>query len=605
MSFAHADHTGPADASNAGFETGIQLLEAGLYQEAATTFRAYLQHRGEDAEAWYNLGVACHESADLNAAAQAWRQAIEMSNPTQTALLQAIFDAADELYQARAIPEALDLYRRLKHVEQLSVHVTQRLSWNLHQIGQDQMALAELDQAVERWPLNPGFRLMQALLLPRIYMSVPNMRWWRQHLLKSLDQLEAWLQSEPMMQMSPMQLHSPIFDLMSQGENELPVLRRISAIWQRIFVPPQPTLPPRQDRHKIRLGLVTVSAYHHSTMHYFLGMLELLALQPDFETGMFYFGDSQDAWTDRIRALSNDFIHQPPSLPHNLEAIRDWQPDILFYLDIGQEALLYTLAHLRLAPIQCVSAGIPMSTGIPTIDYYLSSRFFERPDAQQYYSETLVQLEHPMVCMRPPELNQPLKPRSAWELPEQALLYIFPHTLIRVDPELDDILARLLLQNPKAEIVFIQDAQGQLSQCLQARFGQQFPHLLPRLRFVAPMAQADFLNLVACCDVALDGLRLGGGNVTYQCFWVGTPIVHCPSPFLRCRIAAGLYRLAGLEAWIASDWDDYLNKALLLGRDPDVRAQLSRQILAAREQLFNQAQGIEEMLAHFRSWTGR
>ncbi|MEZ0371381.1 MAG: hypothetical protein ACAI44_19970, partial [Candidatus Sericytochromatia bacterium] len=572
------------------------------HREAAVAFTGYLADCPEDADAWYNLGMALFGAQDPPAAAAAWERALAAAGPQQRELLQALFDAADELCEIQFISEALGLFRALLDDPQLGLHACQRLSWNLHKSGLDKQALEVLDQAVARWPANPGFRLNRVLQLPLIYPTRADMLWWRRHLLDGLTAMESWLQTSPELSMTPMQLHSPIFNLMPQGEDEKPVLQRISAIWQRLFVPPQPLPAPSPPRARPRLALVSVTAYNHSTMHYFIGMLEMLAQQTDFETAMFYFGTRRDDYTVRVSQLVDYFVHQAPSLSGNRDAISAWQPDILFYLDIGQEALLYTLAHLRLAPVQCVSAGIPITTGIPAMDYYLSSQYFESVAADAYYSETLIRLEHPMVCMRPPGENKPRKSRRQLGLPEAAHLYIFPHTLIRVDPELDDMLAQILNQDDGAEIVFIQDLDGQIYRRLQERFGGRYPELLARLRFLPPMEQPDFLNVLACCDVALDGLRLGGGNVSFQCFWVGTPIIHCPTPFLRCRIAAGLYRLAGLEAWIAHDWDDYVAKALQLGRDPQLRERLSQQLLAARPSIFNRREGIEEIFACFRRW---
>ena len=50
------------------------------------------------------------------------------------------------------------------------------------------------------------------------------------------------------------------------------------------------------------------------------------------------------------------------------------------------------LAALRLAPVQCTTWGHPDSSGLPTMDYYLSSEVMEPPDADAHYTERLVRL---------------------------------------------------------------------------------------------------------------------------------------------------------------------------------------------------------------------
>lgn len=580
------------------FEQGVAALEAADHAGAIAAFTAYLAACPEDADGWYNLGCAHFEAGAAGAATAAWQRVLELP---AAGLSQAIFEAAETLLEAKLPREAAELYQSLSQDPELRVHASLRLSWCEHHLGRNQAALATLDRALAAEPRNLALKLQQVFLLPHVYDSSESMRWWRQHLLDTLAELEAWLGQPEQLTLGPVRLPSPCFDLMSQGEDEKELLQRISAVWRRLFVPPQPVAAPRRPGRP-RLGIVTVSAFNHSTMHYFLGMLEALAGQQELETGLFYFGERQDHYTAYVQGLMNHFEQLPMTLAAGQQALTAWQPDVLFYLDIGQEALLYTLAHLRLAPVQCVSAGVPITTGIATMDYYLSSRWFERPDAAADYSEALICLEEPMVRMLPPAVNQPLLGRDAFGLPAAAHLYIFPHSLIRVDPELDGMLARILAGDALAEIVFISDKDGLLAEQVIARFGRRHAAYLPRLRFLPQMDQADFLNVVACCDVALDSLRLGGGNVSFQCFWVGTPIVHCPSRFLRCRIAAGLYRLAGREDWIAADWDDYVEKALRLGTQPALRAELSASLVAAREQIFNRSDGVEAMFGWFLRW---
>lgn len=53
--------------------------------------------------------------------------------------------------------------------------------------------------------------------------------------------------------------------------------------------------------------------------------------------------------------------------------IAELELDVLVYLDIGMEPMSYFLGLARLARAQCVLPGHPVTTGISTIDYFLSS----------------------------------------------------------------------------------------------------------------------------------------------------------------------------------------------------------------------------------------
>ena len=62
----------------------------------------------------------------------------------------------------------------------------------------------------------------------------------------------------------------------------------------------------------------------------------------------------------------------------------------------------YALAFSRLAPVQCVTWGHPVTTGIPTLDYFISSDLLEADGAEDHYTERLVRLKTlPIYYYRP------------------------------------------------------------------------------------------------------------------------------------------------------------------------------------------------------------
>lgn len=586
------------------FSRGADALEQQDYLLARRCFETWLAQHPEDSDAWQNLGVAWFYTEDFSQAQRCWQQALAFSRDPAH-LEDTILEAAHELAHDRLNNQAaIGFYRLLLDSPRLSREAHFFLFIILASREQLDEALQVANTAIKKFPNEISLRLQKTFLLPNIYHSDEEMRHCHTLLEQRLADLEAWLASNPALEAHQVLTYSPLFNLMPLGLNEKTTFQRISRIWRRLFIEAdaeQLRAAPRKPG-PLRLALISASVWNHSTMHYFRGMIEMLAQQTDIETGLFDFAKQHDPMTDHIKGL----VHHYERLPRILESARDaitrWQPDVLMYLDIGQETLLYTLAHYRLAPVQCVTAGVPITTGIDTIDYYLSCRQFEKPQAQEHYSEKLILLDQMMVCMRPPQLAAERKSRADFGMAADSHVYFFPHTLFRLDPELDAVLAGILQADPLAEIYGMRLMETHYHHLLQSRFAASYPELSTRLHFLPWMNQPDFLELLSLADVALDAHRLAGGNVSFQTFWVGTPMVVYPSAFLRGRIGAGLYRLMGLEEWIAHDWQDYLSKALRLGTDPICRQRVSEQILAARETIFNRPEGIEEIFAWFRRW---
>jgi len=57
---------------------------------------------------------------------------------------------------------------------------------------------------------------------------------------------------------------------------------------------------------------------------------------------------------------------------------------ILVYPEIGMHPPTMQIAALRLAPVQCTAWGHPLTSGLPTVDYYLSSELMEPENEQAH-----------------------------------------------------------------------------------------------------------------------------------------------------------------------------------------------------------------------------
>src|SRR5207245_339131 len=93
-----------------------------------------------------------------------------------------------------------------------------------------------------------------------------------------------------------------------------------------------------------------------------------------------------------IRQHADRFVEVSRHLPTARAQVTAAGLDVLFYTDIGMDATTYTLAFSRLAPVQCVTWGHPLTTGLDTIDYFVSSEILEPAGAEDHYTETLVRL---------------------------------------------------------------------------------------------------------------------------------------------------------------------------------------------------------------------
>ena len=145
----------------------------------------------------------------------------------------------------------------------------------------------------------------------------------------------------------------------------------------------------------------------------------MLRLYCQLEIYSYYTGNSTDPVTEQFREYSYKFYH----IPNNLEAVAEQifkdKLHILVYPEIGMNPPTMELAALRLAPIQCTAWGHPVTSGLPTIDYFLSSQLMEPENPQEHYSETLILLPNIGVAYpKPQDIPALVKTRADYDLPE-------------------------------------------------------------------------------------------------------------------------------------------------------------------------------------------
>jgi predicted O-linked N-acetylglucosamine transferase (SPINDLY family) len=314
-----------------------------------------------------------------------------------------------------------------------------------------------------------------------------------------------------------------------------------------------------------------------------------------FEVTVISIGRNEDEIARFFREHADRYLEVPNHVPSARRLIADQKLDVLFYADIGMDHTSYSLAFSRLAPVQCVTWGHPVTTGIETVDYFVSCELMEIPEAQEHYTETLIQLKHPPIYYYRPAIAPPSKHRADFGLTKEDHVYICLQTASKFHPDFDELLGGILRGDPRGQLVLSQWLVPSWERHLRQRFAHTLSDVLDRIRFVPMMKYHDYLSLVAAADVQLDPIHFGGGNTSYDAFSVGTPIVTLPSKFLRGRFTLAMYKQMGFLDCVAGDRADYVKLALRLGTNPDFRDCMHNKILAASHVLFENGLGVREL----------
>jgi predicted O-linked N-acetylglucosamine transferase (SPINDLY family) len=475
-------------------------------------------------------------------------------------------------------------------------------------------ARAHYREAVRLQP-TPILRLLLETVMPVIYGSTAEIGPARAALEASLARMNAeGLHIDPTRESMP-----TLFYLAYQGLNDRDLHLQLSRLCDG---PRALTLAPSQgnggkgDRHllgeapegpfrqkvpatfsdpsqKIRVGFLSRYLRDHTIGRLTSGMIRELPREK-FHVTVLSVGQPDDEMARGIRASADRVVIVPQDLGVALELVAAQGLDVLVYTDLGMAPFTYTLAFSRLAPVQCVFWGHPMTTGISTIDYFLSSEDLETPASADHYSEQLVRFSRLGVFYERPQLSGEPKPRAFFGLPDDVHLYGCPQTLFKFHPEFDPLLAEILRRDPRGMLVLLEGRYPAWQKLLVERFRRTLPGGDSRVRFLPRLARNDYLSLLTACDVLLDPIHFGGGNSSYEGLALGTPIVTLPSEFLRGRITYAQYRQMNFMDCVAQNPDDYVRLAVELGTNRRRRDAMSERILAQCGTLFNDHAAVEE-----------
>ncbi|EKX36071.1 hypothetical protein GUITHDRAFT_165818 [Guillardia theta CCMP2712] len=255
----------------------------------------------------------------------------------------------------------------------------------------------------------------------------------------------------------------------------------------------------------------------------------------------------------------------------------------------------YALAFGRQAPVQLAMHGHASTTGVDSIDYYVSYQGFSEPQAQTHYSEKLIVLDGFTPLTRfyeefPFNVSPAMKTedgrlqfRSRYNIPPRATVYACLQTIFKVSPKMDFVAKRILNEDPNSIIMFkelpMTDQCGKQVLERMRNKSKLTEDEMARIKFLPAMHDADYSDMFAIVDVILDSYPFGGHTTSMEALAVGRPIVTLPTDFMSGRCTQGFLAFLGLQELIASDLEDFIRIAVKLGKDAALRERISSTII--------------------------
>lgn len=610
---------------------GEALRRAGDLEGAVASFRRALALEPALAEAHFNLAIVLEGQDQLAEAAAHYRQALAarpgysrakerlgrvlaqigaqltaegrldeaLRHYHEAARLQpgsaeAQNNLGSVLQASGRIEEAVDCFHEAMALEPGALHVH-------HNIGLAEKQRGRVDEAREAYrralALDPGnglLRLEMETVYPYVMADDAAIDRYRAELDATLDRFQA----EPL-EIDLARLHlgeaCPPYVLVYQGRDDRPLKEK----WARLFANRLPRGEPRPGAERPHLGFVVTQGHDFIFVRSMRGILNRLPARRFRVTIVCNRPAAARFMRDSLGNPELGFLVVPQRLDEAADAIRQARFDLLYYWEIGTDTSNYFLPFFRLAALQCTSWGWQVTSGIPEVDTYISSRLIEPPDAVEHYSEKLVLLDTLLTAYERPAVPEHAPEPAHYGFRKDQHIYFCAQSLLKIHPDFDPLAAEILRRDPAGTLVFVGLRDPQPSALLRARMAATMPDVMDRVHFLPRQPEDRFLGLLALADVVLDTRHYGGVNTTYQAFAAGTPVVTWPGGFQRGRYTSGAYRKMGLDDCVVDSAAAYVETALRLGTDRAAREQVSRRIREASPILFDDAEAAVELADWF------
>ncbi|RMF21413.1 MAG: tetratricopeptide repeat protein, partial [Cyanobacteria bacterium J083] len=596
-------------------------------KEAEVAYRQAISIQPNYAKAYYNLGVVLKQQQKLSEAEVAYRQAIVC----QADFWQAKLELATLLGQQQRLTESESLYLQLTQLKPNYAGIYAQLGSVLYQQNKSCRAVQCYERAIALEPDNASYynnlglifeaqqdRERATLYFEQALRLEPNLAASIQNLgllsAKQGDNLKAIKLLRQAVEQNPQShdLHSSLIFMLSntEGITSEEILQEAKT-WCDRHVISAGLKPMSHDnelssQRRLKIGYVSPDFRRHSVSYF---MQPLLASHNRDQVEVFCYSnmprENEDEVTETIQTLTDHWRNIAQMNPYQVaQQIQADKIDILVDLAGHTKGNSLIAFGLKMAPIQATYLGYYGTTGLSTIDYWITDQVLHPADTKEQSVEQIWRLPRCYVTYQPLADSPQVKPSPV--LTNKFVTFGSFNNISKLSDTTIQLWAKILRAVPNARLLlkslFIQDIDKQSS--ILAKFAE-YGLEKQRIKFCPRQSLIKHLAMYGEIDICLDPFPYNGCTSTCEAMWMGVPVLTLAGERKISRMGSSLLTAVGLTDWIADNKEEYIAKAQEFASKPQKLNDL-RQSLRTKFQnssLFD-SQGLAEAMdaSYRRMW---
>jgi protein O-GlcNAc transferase len=356
---------------------------------------------------------------------------------------------------------------------------------------------------------------------------------------------------------------------------------RLAQRWGGVRQNPVSFRQSRDPRRILRVGYVSPDFHNHPVGKTIVPIIA--AHRRDrCEVVCYSDGKRTDRWTERTRTAASRFldVHELDDRTL-LQTIRDDEIDILVELQ-GHTSGRNRLAVLSAgaAPIQMAFLGYATTSGLDAVDFRITDGYCDPTGkTESFHTEKLIRMRRGFLCYEP-SCELPVIDSLPFQRNGYVTFGSFNNPS-KVSPTVLEMWTRILRHVPGSR--------------LHVKYGSRFANEMLKEHWWSIFAAGDIapervcffpavpsleehLKAIGSVDIALDPYPYQGTHTTLETLSMSVPVITLMGETYVRRASSALLLRLGLDQYVNSTPDEYVQCAVSLAKDPRQMAQLRAEI---------------------------
>ncbi|WP_422361022.1 tetratricopeptide repeat protein [Reichenbachiella sp.] len=566
---------------------GTVLKKTGAYVEAADLFKEVIEKKPGFYPAFFQLGTLMLETGNFKSAKEYLKSAIELDPKS----IKALNNLAVAHQEWDEYDEAIACYENALETDPNYSDSVRNLALIHEKTGQIEKAKAYWLRLAKLKENNPLISWKAEIIEPTVFSSASEIDQFRKHVNEQLSLIKTKKINIDADQLTQLDVYPPA-GLIYHGKNDFEVKKKYSELFKGI---PQVQLP-KKPNDKPQIGFVVTGGHEGVFLKCMRGLINRLSTDKFDITVVCSFPNGEKIVKPAMDNPAIKLLSLPKSLGQGVHMLSSLNFDLLYYWEVGTDAYNYFIPYFKPARIQATSWGWPTTSGIPTMDYFISCHGLDHEGDQKDYNEQLVLFKKLPAYYFPPEIPELNQTKTDFGIEEDTRIYLCVQNVKKVHPDFDEVVKSILEKDKKGVVAFLGDKQSLVSEALEIRLKKSCSANSDRVLVLPRQDKPGYFNILNLANVVLDTLYYNGGaNTNGDAFALNKPVVTLPVGFHRGRYTAAAYTQMGFKDLLAESIEGYVNLAIRTATDGDFYESVSKKIADNKYLFFEDQETVVEL----------